>query len=73
MHTGTQRKYVIKPINRFADRCPARRVGEDESSLLDLERYFIQYKNNIIHPNTIAMREKKKYHKSTRNKTNEFE
>ncbi len=35
MHTGTQRKYVIKPINRFADGCPARRVGEDESSLLD--------------------------------------
>ncbi len=26
---------VIKPINRFADGCPARRIGEDESSLLD--------------------------------------
>ena len=35
MRTGTQRKYVIKPINRFADGCPARRVGEDESFLLD--------------------------------------
>ena len=33
MHTGTQRKYVIKPINRFVDGCPARRVG----SLLDFD------------------------------------
>ncbi len=24
MHTGTQRKNVIKPINRFADGCPVR-------------------------------------------------
>lgn len=30
MHTGTQRKYVIKPINRFADGCPAREQGEDK-------------------------------------------
>ncbi len=35
MRTGTQRKYVIKPINRFADGCLARGVGEDESFLLD--------------------------------------
>ncbi len=28
MQTGTQRKYVIKPINRLADGCPARRVVE---------------------------------------------
>ncbi len=27
MHTGTQRKNVIKPINRFADGCPAREQG----------------------------------------------
>ena len=28
MYTGTQRKYVIKPINWLADRCPAQRVVE---------------------------------------------
>lgn len=37
MHTGTRRKYVIKPINQFADGCPARRVGENEISLLDFD------------------------------------
>ncbi len=34
MHTGVQRKYVIKPINRFDDGRPARE-WEDGSSRLD--------------------------------------
>ena len=38
MHTGTQRKYVIKPINRLADGCPARRVVEKGIPLLDCTR-----------------------------------
>ena len=35
MHTGTQRKYVIKPINRLADGRPAQRVVKKVIPLLD--------------------------------------
>ena len=45
MHTGTQRKYVIKPINRFADGCPARRVVEKVVPLLD---YYYSAPDTVI-------------------------
>ena len=38
MHTGTQRKHVIKPINRFADGCPTQRVVEKVVPLLEITR-----------------------------------
>ncbi len=38
MHTGTQRKHVIKPINRFADGCPAQRVVEKVVLLFEITR-----------------------------------
>ena len=37
MHTGTQRKNVIKPINRFADGCPAR-VGKREEETVEFAK-----------------------------------